>query len=61
MIFKEFSNNNQFIWILNAKDMAKTILLSLENAGKIQIGYCSSELTSQAQFSKEVLHLGFLW
>ena len=29
MIFREFSNKNQLIWILNAKDMSKTILLSL--------------------------------
>lgn len=29
-IFREFSNKNQLIWILNAKDVSKTILLSLK-------------------------------
>ena len=29
MIYHEFSNKNQLIWILNAKDMMKSILLSL--------------------------------
>ena len=31
MIFREFSNKNQLIWILNAKVMSKTILLSPKN------------------------------
>lgn len=34
IIFKEFSNKNQLIWILNAKVMAKKNLLSLEIARK---------------------------
>ena len=29
-LYHEFSNKNQLIWILNAKDMIKTILLSFE-------------------------------